>query len=76
MAPAARRQRQGDAVLGLHEDDGERQAVHAEVRGLPAAQTLLRPGTQPEPTVQGRPVMNELLIWLRFQCCRVTILPD
>ena len=60
VAGAPRRQRQDRHVLRLHEDHGERQAVHAKVRGLPAAQPLLRPGTEPEPTLQGRPVYQLL----------------
>ena len=56
VAGSPRHQRQDRHVLCLHEDHGEREAVHAKVRGLPAAQPLLRPGPQPEPTLQGRPV--------------------
>ena len=65
VAGPPRRQREDRHVLRLHEDHGEREAVRAEVRGLPAPQPLLRPGTEPEPAVQVRPSVVGTRAFLR-----------
>ena len=48
LVDAAEEAERGDhALLGLHEDHGERPAVHAALRGLPAKHAVLRARTQP-----------------------------